>query len=221
MPPPLLYYITDRTAFPGDELTRQKRLLEKIREAAKAQLDYIQLREKDLPAHDLELLARKALKIIHESKPRTENREPGTKLLINSRTDVALATGAHGVHLPAHDLSPADVRRICERAAGTPARIRISIACHNPKDVAQAAQHGAGLALFAPVFEKKDRPASTPTGLKALREACQYRIPVLALGGITLDNAPACLAAGAAGIAAIRLFQDHNIPEVAKHLRSL
>jgi len=222
MPPPLLYYVTDRNAFPGDEPTRQKRLLEKIREAAEAHLDYIQLREKDLTARDLEVLAREAVKIIHESKLRTENRELRTVLLINSRTDVALATNAHGVHLPANDLSPADVRRIGQHTCGadTLVRLTISQACHSPEEVRQAADRQADLALFAPVFEKKDRPGTQPAGLEALRQACQYHIPVLALGGITLENAPTCLASGAAGIAAIRLFQDHNIAEIARRLRS-
>ena len=221
--PPLLYYITDRTHFPGDESTRRQLLLAKIREAAEAHLDYIQLREKDLLARDLEELAREAVKIIHESNLRTENREVGTKLLINSRSDIALAVGADGVHLPANDLSPDDIHRIAQRASvkHTPFRLTITQSCHSPDEVAEAARNQADLALFAPVFEKKDHPGSAPAGLEALRRACQHNIPVLALGGVTLDNAAACLAAGAAGIAAIRLFQDHNIAAIACHLRSL
>ena len=217
--PPLLCYITGRTRFPGDESTRRKLLLAKIREAAEAHLDYIQLREKDLSARDLEDLAREAIKTIQESKLRTENREPRTRLLINSRTDVALAAGADGVHLPANDLSPADIRRIWSCGAGALARVTITHSCHTPEEVAEAARNQADLALFAPVFEKKEYPASKPAGLEALRRACQHNIPVLALGGVTLDNAAACLAAGAAGIAAIRLFQDHDIAEIAPRLR--
>src|SRR6202035_4557704 len=96
----LLYYITDRRAFPGDERSRRRRLLEKIREGAQAGVDYIQLREKDLSTRDLESLAREAMSIIRESSQlRTENRERKTALLINSRTDVALAVLADGVHL--------------------------------------------------------------------------------------------------------------------------
>jgi len=221
--PPRLYYITDRTHFPGDESTRRHHLLAKIREAASAHLDFIQLREKDLPTRDLEELAREALKIIRETQLRTENRELRTKLLINSRTDIALATGANGIHLPANDLSPTDIRRICQHTSGadTPVRLMITQSCHWPEEVAEAARNQADLALFAPVFEKKDHPGSTPAGLEALRRACQHNIPVLALGGLTLDNAAACLAAGAAGLAAIRLFQDHDISAMARHLRSL
>src|ERR1700722_17183718 len=109
----LLYYITDRTAFPGDELSRRRRLLQKIEEAARAGLDYIQLREKDLPARDLESLAREAVQIIARRK--TTNRDPRTALLINSRTDVALAVGADGVHLRSDDVPPEEVRTMWRR----------------------------------------------------------------------------------------------------------
>src|SRR5271156_4159442 len=193
----LRYYITDRTAFPGDEQTRRRRLLDKIAEAASAGVNYIQLREKDLPARDLELLAREAICLIN--KLRAGNHELRTALLINSRTDIALATNAAGVHLPANDISPAEVPSIWKRGLekcgpGSPAReispknAPISISCHSPEDVFQAAANSATLALFAPVFEKKDVPGTSPTGLDALRQACHAKIPVLALGGITLPK---------------------------------
>jgi thiamine-phosphate pyrophosphorylase len=217
----LLYYITDRTAFPGDESSRRHRLLEKIREAAIAGVDYIQLREKDLPTRDLETLAREAVSAV--AQLRIENRELRTFLLINSRTDVALAVQADGVHLRSEDVSPQEVRVLWKCGAGAPARANspqdplIAVSCHSPEEVAQAAAQGANLAVFAPVFEKKD---ANPTGLAALQKACDAKIPVLALGGITLANAQSCLAAGASGIAAIRLFQDNDIAKVVQHLHS-
>jgi thiamine-phosphate pyrophosphorylase len=222
----LLYYITDRTAFAADEPTRRLRLLEKIREAARAGVDYIQLREKDLPSRELESLAREAVIAIAEGAPlRTENRELRTALLINSRTDIALAVEAQGVHLRADDVSPQEVRTIWKECdAGAPDRAisqqapLIAVSCHSPAEVTEAAANGASLAVFAPVFEKKDRPTTHPAGLTALRQACEAKIPVLALGGITLSNAHSCLEAGAAGIAAIRLFQENDIAVVAKHL---
>jgi thiamine-phosphate pyrophosphorylase len=218
-----LYYITDRAAFPGDEPARQRRLLEKIAEATAANIDYIQLREKDLTIRDLESLAREAASVIH--KLRTENRELRTKFLINSRTDVALAVAAGGVHLPANDVLPQDVRaawRLC--GAGTHPRDlcqppQISVSCHSPEEVTQAAANAATLALFAPVFEKKDALRTTPQGIEGLRQACRVNIPVVALGGIALRNARSCLQAGAAGIAAIRLFQENDIATVARTLR--
>jgi thiamine-phosphate pyrophosphorylase len=87
--------------------------------------------------------------------------------------------------------------------------------------VYQAQEAKANLAIFAPVFEKKDAPTTKPAGLEALRQACRYKIPVLALGGITLENTGACLEAGADGIAAIRLFQENNIADLVRKLRSL
>jgi len=220
----LLYYITDRTAFPGDESSRRRRLLEKICEAARAGVDYIQLREKDLPTRDLELLAKEAVSVIAQLK--TENRELRTALLINSRTDVALAVQADGIHLRSHDVSPPDVRTVWQCGAGAPARRNspsrplIGVSCHTPPEVAQAAAQNATFAVFAPVFEKNDSPTARPAGLIALQKACEAAIPVLALGGITLANAHSCLAAGAAGIAVIRLFQDNDIEQAVRALRS-
>jgi len=217
----LLYYITDRTAFSGDESSRRRRLLEKIAEAARAGVDYIQLREKDLSSRELESLSREAVRMMRESAPLK------TALLINSRADVALAVEADGVHLRSDDIFPEEVRQIWKSAcgAGAPARQLsprdpiVAISCHSPEEVTQAAANGATFTVFAPVFEKKDAPEVCPTGLVMLEEACQTNIPVLALGGITLSNARSCLEAGAAGIAAIRLFQENNIAEVVQLLR--
>jgi thiamine-phosphate pyrophosphorylase len=219
--PCTLYYITDRSQFPGNEAARRQLLLQRISEATRAGIDYIQLREKDLPARELEELARQAIRILEDERLRIVNRDMRTALLINSRTDIALAVSAHGVHLRSDDISPADVRRMCSARRDAPVRLTISQSCHHPNDVQQAAREGANLALLAPVFEKKDDPSAKPAGLEALRCACQNNIPVLALGGITLTNAAACLEAGAAGIAAIRLFQGNDIAEVARRLRDL
>ena len=220
----LLYYITDRSAFEGDESAQFKRLLEKISEAAQAGVDYIQLRERDLSTRKLELLAREAVAILKQL--RTENGELRTRLLINSRTDVALAAGADGIHLRSDDISPQEVRAIWGNACGAGALARanrkgeslVGVSCHTAEEVRRAAENEADFAVFAPVFEKK---GSVATGLNQLREACNSRIPVLALGGITLENAQSCVDAGAAGIAAIRLFQENKIVEVVQKLRKL
>jgi thiamine-phosphate pyrophosphorylase len=217
--PCLLCYITDRSQLPGDEPARRRALLAKIAEAVRAGVDYIQLREKDLSTRALEALAREVVSEV--SALRDENRELKTRVLINSRTDVALGVGADGVHLRSDDISPSEVRSIWSQCgAGAPARERpvITISCHTKADVLGGDANGADLAVFAPVFEKKD---VAPAGLDALRQACQARIPVLALGGVTLKNAAACLDAGAAGIAAIRLFQENKIEDVVRALRSL
>jgi|SRR5271169_984659 len=221
----LLYYISDRSAFPGDERARRLHLLDKIAESASQCVDYIQLREKDLSTRDLESLAREAMQIIRNQQPKTGNGKPETALLINSRTDVAIATAASGVHLRANDVSPQEVRTAWQRSCGAGALARedsppdpvIAVSCHSPQEVAKAAANQATLAVFAPVFEKKD---AQPMGLEALHQACQARIPVLALGGVTLQNTESCLQAGAAGIAAIRLFQENDIATIVRKLRS-
>ena len=209
----LLCYITDRTRFPGDEGTRQHALLEKIAEASRAGVDLIQLREKDLSSRKLETLVHAAMQVIHENIG-----EPATRLLINSRSDIALACGADGVHLRSEDIFPPEVRRIWIKA-GNSARPLVSVSCHTVAEVASAASEGADFTVFAPVFEKKDSPATKAAGLDQLREACRQKVPVLALGGITLENAAACIQAGAAGIAAIRLFQENDVAEVVRQLR--
>jgi thiamine-phosphate pyrophosphorylase len=212
----LLYYITDRAAFPGDERSRRRQLLEKISEAARAGVDYIQLREKDLSIRELESLARDAVAAI--TLVRTENRELRTALLINSRTDIALAVEADGVHLRSDDVSVNEVRSLWSRREASSRNPVISVSCHSPEEVTQAAAQNATFAVFAPVFDKKDAPATQPAGLGSLEQACKASIPVLALGGITVANAHSCLEAGAAGIAAIRLFQENNVPEIVKRL---
>jgi thiamine-phosphate pyrophosphorylase len=217
----LLYYITDRTAFPGNETDRREHLLQKIREAVLAKIDYIQLREKDLSSRELELLARAVISLI--TKMRNENRESGTKLLINSLADVAFAVQADGVHLRSDDILAEEVREVWRKCgADTPVRRPecplIGVSCHSPEEVAAAKAAGATFAVFAPVFEKKDSPTTPPRGLASLRQASANGIPVLALGGITLANAHSCLEEGAAGIAAIRLFQENNIADVVRHI---
>ncbi len=257
----LLYYITDRTQFPGPEHRRRERLLQKIAEAARAGVDYVQLREKDLPARELESLARDAVRICRE----TGNVKRETKLLINSRSDIALATGSDGVHLPADDIPASDARAIwsavlarnaklealCGREAErseaaspqepAPSEVEgksrakrgnciVAVSCHSIDEVRLAEAHGVDFAVFGPVFGK--RGTSLSVGLDALQAACHRSargdrkteavefgtMPVLAIGGVTLENAPACLEAGAAGIAAIRLFQQHDISTVVGEL---
>ncbi len=218
----LLYYITDRSHFSGDETSRRKKLLEKVGEAAKSGVDFIQLRERDLSTRDLAALAQEAVRVIRE------NPASPTRLLINSRTDVAIAGGAAGVHLRSVDISPKDVRVIWSRNSGmATAPTIISVACHTVEEVALAARSGADFAIFGPIFEKQIKnteiqiPAIevVPTGLNLLRQACRENIPVIALGGITSDNAGDCLEAGAAGIAAIRLFQENPLGQIVRRLR--
>lgn len=206
------YYITDRRQFPGDAQKQEQQLLAKIAECAAAGVECIQLREKDMETRALEGLARKAMAALGGSR---------TQLLINSRTDVALACGAHGVHLPAKDLAASDVRSIFARAGRSNPVIGVS--AHSAHEVASAEAHGASFAVFAPVFEKSG--TANREGLEQLRrichraEAAQPPMPVWALGGVTLENAQQCAAAGAVGIAGIRLFQQNDVDAIVKKLR--
>jgi thiamine-phosphate pyrophosphorylase len=229
----ILYYITDRKQFTGSESERCRRLLEKIAEAAQYGVDFVQLREKDLPTRELELLAREAVRLLENAT--TAGSRPArrmTRLLVNSRIDVALAAGAHGVHLRSDDISAGEARAIWAGCAvygqARPAPV-IAVSCHRSEAVRAAAGNGADFAVFAPVFEKQGIPG---VGLEALLRSRAPQVgpgnvegsgtsqfPVLALGGVTLENAGQCLQAGARGIAAIRLFQENSIGSVLETLR--
>jgi thiamine-phosphate pyrophosphorylase len=212
----LLYYITDRSQFPGDENSRRIRLLETIAQAVRCGVDFIQLREKDLSPCQLETLAPEAIKL------RTENEKLKTAFLINSRTDIALACGAQGVHLRSKDISPSEVRKIWTQS-GMSTGLTVGVSCHSRAEVVRAADEGANFAVFGPVFGKAigESTHACPTGLEALHVASQERIPVIALGGVTLENAESCILAGAAGISAIRLFQENEMDKVVAELRRL
>lgn len=197
--------ITDRKR---DESARCGLLVKQAARWAAAGVDYIQLREKDLaPARELESLAAEVVSAVSAAGP-------ATRVLINaSRADVAVTAGAAGVHLTAAagELGVADVKRLFALAM-CPEPI-VSISCHTIADIERARDAGASFfAVFGPVFEKRVQAALVQqgTGLESLRHACRVfgAMPVLALGGVTSENAAACLEAGAAGIAGIRLFLD-------------
>jgi thiamine-phosphate pyrophosphorylase len=207
----LRYAITDRARAADDELAQEEALLNQAARLAETGVDYIQLREKDVAPGALASLARKLLTVLRA-------RANAPKLLINSRADVAVAVGADGVHLTsaAGELTPGDIRKLYA-SAGLPAPI-VSVSCHALSEIPPARAAAANLILFGPVFEKaviatrnhaaSDDVVAEGIGLNLLQLACATAspTPVLALGGITAENASSTVAAGAAGIAAIRLF---------------
>ena len=185
----LRYYITDRTAVGG-----VAPLMRAVKAAIDQGVERIQIREKDLPARDLLALVRDVTAL---AAPR------GTQVLVNERTDIALAGGAQGVHLPAHSLPARDIRRIA------PARFVIGVSCHSIEEVRRAEEEGADFVVFGPVFATSSKEG---VGLERLREAVQsVSLPVLALGGVSLKNSDACLKMGAAGVAGITMFQGKNV----------
>ena len=159
-------------------------------------VEWIQVREKDLSARELCSLVRRVL---------TLPRPNATRVLVNTRVDVALVAGAHGVHLSGNSISPHEVRRI------VPTGFLIGVSTHSIGEVRIAEKESADFAVFSPIFAPISKTGyGAPVGLVKLREAAEsVRMPVLALGGVTLQNAPDCVAAGAAGVAGVSLFQEH------------
>jgi thiamine-phosphate pyrophosphorylase len=196
----LLYAITGRRLLAGSERERQAALPALARGWACGRVDYIQVREKDLTLPDLLALTRQIVAAV-----RRENTQ--TRILLNGPAEIALEAGADGVHLPGSSPAAAlEAAHNLYRQAGI--EPVISQACHSIAEIYSA--RDTSLILFAPVFEKKD-PGEAPLpgqGLAALSAACRAAalVPVFALGGVTPENAAACIAVGAAGIAAIRLF---------------
>jgi thiamine-phosphate pyrophosphorylase len=199
-----LYAITDRKRFPSPEA-----FVDHVAQWAKDGIDYIQIREKDLATAELTGLVTQLVSAVRSAQTLTQH---CTRILLNSPAQMAAETGCDGVHLTANlpVSAIADARAAMRSFIADPV---ISVSCHTLSDIERARDQGATLAIFAPVFEKQWGAESTPgQGLEALAAACRLAspIPVFALGGVTEENAHACVQAGAAGVAAIRLFRSGN-----------
>jgi thiamine-phosphate pyrophosphorylase len=174
-------------------------LRQTIRRAIATGAAWIQIREKDLDARALLDLARFAV---------AESGAAGARVLVNGRLDVALAANAAGVHLGENSL-PLEAVSEWRRSVGRPDFL-IGVSCHSLESARAAVRGEADYIFFGPVFATPSKAAyGPPQGVERLREVCAaVAIPVLAIGGVNSGNIDSCLAAGVAGIAAIRMFQD-------------
>jgi len=186
---PVFFYITDRKQLAGHSL------IQNIKRAVAYGIDFIQIREKDLPDKELFELTRKAVSMVRKSK---------SKIIVNGRADIALAAAAQGVHLPASALKISDLR------SWLPNSFMIGVSTHSAIEARRAFAAGADYVFLSPVFPTESKVAfGPPLGLDRLQRACSsLNAPVLGLGGIRAKSLKMVLEAGAAGIAGISLFQN-------------
>jgi len=213
----ILCYVTDRhsleVAAGGN---REEALAQRVQHAVCAGVHWVQIREKDLPARNLMDLTRTAVRACKSLSARGEAR-----VLVNDRCDVAWAAGAGGVHAGEKSL-PVRALVDARRTFGV-ANFLVGVSCHTLDGAINAADEGADYLFFGPVFATPSKTGfGAPQGLAKLAQICgAVDIPVMAIGGITLENAASCRAAGAGGIAAIRLFQQRgDLAEIVASLRA-
>lgn len=194
--PPIIYPITNGST-----------ILQLVEAAVAANVPLFQIREKNLSARALYELTRRAAEITRGSN---------TRLLVNDRSDIARTAGADGVHLTTQSLRADVVRKTYGR------EFLIGVSTHSLEEARAAQAGGADFVVFGPVFEKREFGA--PQGLDKLAEVTSELrgFPVVAIGGITLDNVNACFEAGASGIAAIRLLNDaERMSSIVEAIRSV
>jgi thiamine-phosphate pyrophosphorylase len=205
---PIVCYVTDRKSLSEDDALSALRA--RIRIAIAAGVDWVQIREKDLPARELLALACEAVAATEAAKPQRAATGMGAaRVIVNDRLDMALAAGAAGVHLGGESVPVAEVVRWC-RGGNAPAGFLVGRSCHGVEDARAAERAGANYVIYGPVFDTPSkRGFGPPQGIARLKEVCAaVKIPVIAIGGVSAENSADCMRVGAAGIAAIRIFQE-------------
>lgn len=190
MKPPILCFVSGGAPADGRAIVRL------IADAAAAGVDLVQIRARGLDDRALLTLTREAIAAVRGSRAR---------VLVNDRVDVALAAGAAGVHLRGDSIPPSRARAL----AG--AGFIVGRSVHDEDEAAAVeAQGGCDYLIFGAVFPTASKPPGhQPSGLAALRSVCAHvRLPVLAIGGISVERAAEVAVAGAAGVAAIGLFHQ-------------
>jgi thiamine-phosphate pyrophosphorylase len=197
----VLCLVTAGTSFPS---------LHTIRDAARAGVDLVQIRERALGDRALVTLVRETIDAVAGTAAR---------VVVNDRVDVALAAGAAGVHLRSDSMAASDVRRL------VPPSFIVGRSVHGVPEAVEAEDRGGcDYLVFGTVFESASKPAGhRVAGLDGLERVCgAVSLPVLAIGGVTVGNAGLAMATGAAGVAAIGLFtHSTDVGETVRAVRRL
>jgi thiamine-phosphate pyrophosphorylase len=180
--------ITDRRRYAGDEA-----LVRRVAGAAAAGVDLVQVRERDMEAGDLSRLVSRCVAAVKGTR---------TRVLVNDRLDVALAAGAHGVHLRADSMQASRVRPVA------PIGFLVGRSVHSVAEAVEVCKAGGlDYLLFGAVFTTASKPGQTPAGVQALAEVSSaVSLPVLAVGGVSRDTVTQLARAECAGFAAIGWF---------------
>jgi thiamine-phosphate diphosphorylase len=191
---PVLCLVTDRQRL-APIASSDDALVGFVGAAARAGVDLVQVRERDLDGRALTRLVHRCLEAVAGTRAR---------VLVNDRLDVALAAGAHGVHLPGHGVPAVRARSIAPRG------FLIGRSVHHASEAARVAEEGGlDYLVFGTVFATSSKVGVAPAGVEGLAAAvAAVRLPVLAIGGVTLERAPEIARAGGAGVAAIAMFSE-------------
>ena len=170
-----------------------------VEAALRGGVDIVQLRDRTLPDRDLLAYARMLAALVHEH---------GGVFLVNDRADIALLSGADGVHVGQDDVSPRDVRRLCGD------ELLIGLSTHSEQQIATAAD--VDYLGVGPVFATPTKPGRPSVGLELVRHAAaRVELPWFAIGGIDAANGAAVAAAGATRAAVVRAITHAADPRAA------
>ena len=192
-----VYMITD------SEKAGDRKIVDVVMDAVRGGATMVQLREKDFDSGDFYRRALATMRLL---------RKPGIPLIINDRLDIALAAGAHGVHIGQNDIPLPLVRKLMG-----PNKI-VGVSVHDERDALAAESGGADYIAVGPVFETDTKPdAGEPVGLEGIEDIRKVvpRIPCIGIGGINIENARSVIEAGCRGVAVISAIMDAENPQVA------
>lgn len=195
--------ITDRRRFAAEDA-----LVRRVAAVAAAGVNLVQVRERDMEARDLSRLVTRCVTAVRNTR---------TRILVNDRLDVALTSGAHGVHLRGDSMPASRARALA------PIGFLIGRSVHTVAEAVTAhAEGGLDYLLFGAVFATASKPGQPPAGVQPLADVVGATpLPVLAVGGISSDTAPQLAGAGCAGFAAIGWFADGDEATVAERMNGV